>query len=259
MNERLVSLDLDGTILVYDDPGGRLSPEVIKALNKFPDLRAHWCINSGRTLEDQEQIVARARRDGLELSPCALLVRESMIYQYGENFQGLEPWNSRAIEKILDLHRRVRALPGDPIGQLIKEHKPTDLLTTDSATSFLLGDADRANRFQSALKQHLTCVPEALISRNNLWVFVLHRDLGKGEILRVLMEILGFSDNDVLAVGDNDNDIDMLTGAVCRYVGCPANSTHAVKETVRRANGRISTLEAPAGTIEIMDQFLRAI
>ena len=71
------------------------------------------------------------------------------------------------------------------------------------------------------------------------YVEITAADASKGAALRALCEHLGIAPEEVMAVGDSDNDLSML-----RYAGCPVamgNAAAAVKETaseVTAANTR---------------------
>ena len=214
--------------------------------------------NSGRSLEDQEIVVKKANRDGLVMPPCALLVRESFIYQYEGSYRGLEPWNSHALEKVLYLHKRIRALASNVLQELIERHGPIRHHISTTTTSVRLRNEEGADRFHAALKEQLACIPEASVTRNNLWVIVLHRELGKGAVLGAFMDKQGYQQDKVLAIGDNDNDLQILTGSICSHVGCPANSSTNMKNAVKRAGGTVSNEVAPQGTVEIITRFLNA-
>jgi hydroxymethylpyrimidine pyrophosphatase-like HAD family hydrolase len=81
---------------------------------------------------------------------------------------------------------------------------------------------------------------------------VLTEDLGKGNALRQFAAARGYVPGDILAIGDQFNDLNMLDGTAAQHVGCPANSIREVVETVRRAGGHVAVSEGPLGTMEII-------
>jgi hypothetical protein len=107
----LISLDFDGTIMVYDEPPGFFHPEVIDALNALEARGVAWCTNSGRDRADQERVLAACYARGLRHRPVALLCSESVIFeQQGSAYHPAEPWNSNVHARLVTLQRQVQAL-----------------------------------------------------------------------------------------------------------------------------------------------------
>jgi hydroxymethylpyrimidine pyrophosphatase-like HAD family hydrolase len=92
--------------------------------------------------------------------------------------------------------------------------------------------------------------PDFHYQRSNIYLRFCHRSYDKGSTLAELSRLLDMPTAAILAIGDHQNDIAMLYGNVAAMVACPANAHASVKETVLRAEGHVSLLEAGEGTAE---------
>ena len=258
---RLISLDFDGTIMVYDDPPGHFHPEVIAALNALEARGVAWCTNSGRDRADQERVLAKCYEKGLRHRPSALLCSESMIFEAGEGgYRGAEPWNSRVHARLVTLQRRVQALLEPELDRIHRDHRGCDVYLGEHFTAFCApDDGETPLRLHSDLERRLAEVGDCMISRNGGWVAVLTQGLGKGNTLAEYGRRAGFAAGEILAVGDHFNDLSMLSGEPARHVGCPANAIGAVKESVAAAGGHIAEREGPLGTLDVIRRYVSGI
>jgi hydroxymethylpyrimidine pyrophosphatase-like HAD family hydrolase len=248
---RLVCLDFDGTLMVYDEEPGFFHPELVREMNTWPDRGIAWCTNSGRSLESQLQVLECSRRHGLTAPPLAVLAGEALIYlREQEVYRDWDFWNERFREKLRELHRRVQVVLA-PRHDWLREHfAPESVVLTEDATAYCVNQGEEPVRMLSAR------IPGAVVSRNGAWLSIVLDELGKGNLLQAVQDHLGLPAESVLAVGDHLNDLAMLTGSVARHVGCPADAAPEVVEAVRRAGGRVAHTAGPLGTLEILRHYL---
>lgn len=258
---RLICLDFDGTCVGYGEDGSAfLESSVIAFLNRAGEDGVEWCTNSGRTLESQLDILEVSRQRGLKPWPEALMCGESFLFlRQVDRYLSHEAWNRRAEATLTAFHRDLQAQYGAQLREIGQRYGAERLVFEDSATAYLLPTADPLvlGECLRDLNRLLEKVPSSYASRNGGWVFVGHSDFGKGRVLEIYIRERGLSGHEVLAVGDNLNDVEMLDGRVCRHVGCPGDSIAEVKDVVARASGIIATEPGPAGTLQVLRHYLR--
>jgi hydroxymethylpyrimidine pyrophosphatase-like HAD family hydrolase len=106
------------------------------------------------------------------------------------------------------------------------------------------------------MQQFIAGMPDAQISGNQEWTFILHESFSKAKVLKKCADLLRMPADRIIAVGDGINDISMLSGSVAKFVGCPANASPEVIRAVRNAGGIVSTAHEAAGTISVIQGFL---
>ncbi|MFZ2656683.1 MAG: HAD hydrolase family protein [Victivallales bacterium] len=76
--------------------------------------------------------------------------------------------------------------------------------------------------------------------------------LSKGQAVKEIMRITGYSPQDIVVAGDEVPDLDMMCPSITSNPICPSNSAAAVKEHVGRIGGMVSEKPYAEG---IMDAF----
>jgi len=128
--------------------------------------------------------------------------------------------------------------------------------TASQVIGWNLTDQSQADAFICELEIILRDVVDVQILRNGAWIILTHVDAGKGRTLSVLLEREGIAPDQVLAIGDHLNDLDMLDGSAAKFVGCPADAHPRVKEIVTKAGGMVGSRDGHRGTIEIIDHYI---
>lgn len=256
---RLISLDFDGTILVYDDPAGVFHPEVITLLNSLEVKGIRWCANSGRDMKDQLGVLERSQKRGLTFMPDALICSESLVFvRDGEDYTALEPWNSMAHNDLRECHARVQKCLDGKLEYIQKTYQPISTMIGDLFTAFFVHDRDnQPHRLFNDLQKYLKELDGVFLTRNGGWVAVMHHALGKGHALKAYARHIRLPTDHILAIGDQYNDLPMLILDVARHVGCPGDAIPEVRQAVRKAGGVVADLAGPLGTIEVINAILR--
>ena len=255
---KLVCLDFDGTIMVYDEPPGHFHPDVITLLNDLEKRGIAWCTNSGRDQYDQLDVLERCKKRGLVHLPVALLCSESLIY--GKNDGGyisFEPWNTRVQEELRRLHKQVQELLDPKLDGIVARYRSCPFYIGENYTAFNVPQEDGLPvKLFNEMRDMLRDVKGCMVSRNGGWVAIITELAGKGNILREFTGKTGYARENVIAVGDQFNDLTMLNGNAAGMVGCPGDSIPEVIEIVRGANGYVAQAEGPLGTIEVIRHWL---
>lgn len=255
---RLVCLDFDGTIMCYDESPGFFHPKVVERLNDLERHGVAWCTNSGRDFDDQRRVLDASMHLGLRHKPIALLCSEALVYERRNgSYVPAEPWNSRAYEGLRSLQVEVQARLLPELERLSRAHRNATYFIGEHYLAFNVENGGGwPEKLQAELERLLEGIDGCRISRNGGWVAVIHVSLGKGAILREFARRAGFRLDEILAVGDHLNDLDMLNGRAARWVGCPANSAPEIVAAVRAAGGHVANAEGPLGTVEVIRRFV---
>jgi len=255
---RLLSLDFDGTILDYVDDGPVLHAAIIGILNDLRFRGIAWLANSGRSLDEVKQIVGRSTHHGLIHLPQALLCLESMIYEcLGPIVRPMQSWNDRMVEILRELHQRVQVAL-EPRLDEIRARFTSEIYMAELYAAFNLPEAEKMpEELCNQLRNWLRDVEGIMLTRNGRWVAVHSAHAGKGNVLRAYSARAGFDFDEILAVGDDFNDLTMLDGTAAGFVGCPADAIDEVKMAVRMAGGHVAENPGPPGTAEVIRRFIR--
>jgi HAD superfamily hydrolase (TIGR01484 family) len=255
---RLICLDFDGTIMAYEPAPASFHAEVIGLLNELGARGIAWCANSGRDMEDQQQVLSIAAERGLRHWPEALLCTESMIYPRRNGvYDALQPWNGRVEAELRAFHRQVQSVLESRMEQLVQRYASMPVYLGETYTAFNVpGDESRSIALYEELHDLLEGLPGLMVTRNGGWVAVLIERVGKGNVLREYARYAGYGPSEILAVGDQFNDLPMLDGNAARHVGCPGNSIPEVMQSVRTAGGYVAVSGGPEGTMEVIRRVL---
>src|SRR6185295_5337832 len=102
------------------------------------------------------------------------------------------------------------------------------------------------------LDQYSRGVAHLTVVRNDVYSRFSHKAYNKGTALAQIARRLGFSREEIFAVGDHLNDLPMLSLDYARWLAAPENAIGQVKETVRRQNGFVSLLSHGEGVADAL-------
>ncbi|WP_375068951.1 sugar-phosphatase [Stenotrophomonas lactitubi] len=245
----LVAIDMDGTLL---DPAHKLTPRVKQAIAEARALGVHIVLTSGRPVPGLAPFLQELGIEGDDdyciacngglvqrIGPRETVVEyplsfddfvycEQVAREIGVHFQALDaqrmytPNQDISIYTVADSHlsrmplsyRRVADMdPGMSFIKLMMIDEPEVL---DAAIA----------RLPAALTERF-----AVLKSAPFFLEVFDRRAGKGPSLQKLAEHLGIDRANVMAIGDQENDLTML-----RYAGTSVamgNAIDAVKATAR--------------------------
>ncbi len=252
---RILSTDFDGT-LAGGRWGEKCAPSLGVELTTVIRGGALWAVNTGRSLE--------SALDGLEalmapVRPHYILTSERHLFKPDQQggWHDYGDWNRLCREH----HDLLFARAGDYFDKIreltMKTQGVTLLENSEGVPEGLMASSEE---LLDILTQELKALPgqpdDFHYQRSNIYLRFCHRNYDKGSTLAELSRLLDMPTAGILAVGDHQNDIAMLYGRVAGMVACPANAHASVKQTVLRAGGYVSSLEAGEGTADAIRHFL---
>lgn len=246
---RLLSTDFDGTLSGFPE-GTACVPPLARELRAVVAEGGLWAVNTGRSLQ--------SALDGLKqlaapVSPHYILTSERHIHRPDGNggWRDYGDWNVICTEHH-DLLFDQCGTFFDHIRKLVESR--SGMSFQENGTGVPEGLVAESEELLDEVVGELMRLPDRPadfhFQRSNIYLRFCHRRYDKGSSLAELSRLLDMPTSGILAIGDHQNDIAMLFGSVAGMVACPSNSHPSVKETVLRAGGHVSGLEAGEGTAE---------
>lgn len=252
---KLLSLDLDGTIAESAGLHVWLADEVVEMLNRLGERGISWCSNSGRSADNQSGMIQATR--ALTNMPIAILSGERFIHLADPPYYvPLEPYNGNVQLRMEALFPEMSAAIEPHRERLRTQYKFRVEGQANQVIGWNVTDESNADALMSDVEELLNDVSDAQVLRNGAWIIATHKDAGKGRILGELMDRQDLTRENVLAIGDHLNDLDMLDGRVARFVGCPANAASQVKAAVKAAGGFVSEKPGAAGALDVIRYYI---
>ncbi len=251
MPYRLLALDLDGTIV---DGTLQISPRVRRALRAAVDSGVHVTLASGRPFDGtrlfaddlgiQEPLICH--QGALVRDPCSgeVYLRRSMPRHLAHEFVDISRehgWDllltlddEQYVERLTPALRVLTDLSPTPARALVVDDLKT--LPQDPLRLLLVVDAAEADMVDKLLRKRFA--GRLLIVRSFVR-FVEATDLAasKGQALAFLAQKLGISQAETVAIGDHDNDADMVAWAGLGIA--MGNASNAVKAAANHVTATI--------------------
>ena len=258
MSIRLIASDLDGTLLTDQKT---ISPETVKTLRWAADKGIYLVPVTGRSYTAVPDFIKEfpgveyviTSNGGAVYSAASgeriyqrLLEPESVeaafkaprpdnmaveIFIEGRPYSEMsyvnDPKAYGATEYGAEYVRRTRT-PVEDLESFAMENR--DRL---DSMAFVCADPVEREGFRQYLKNH---VPDIYVTSSVSHLLEIgHKDAGKGNTLRYLMDYLGVDREETMAVGDGDNDISMLRAV--RHGVAVRNGTKACRDAAVRVTG----------------------
>lgn len=237
----IIMSDMDGTLLNSDK---KITDKDRLAIEKFISLGGKFTVSTGRTMEAFEQY-----RPLLELKMPVVLYNGGVIYDYNSEkvmYTQYLPDDARAItEELLDAMQEAG-------GEVLKIDKTYVFRNNyyQKVHTALCGISPEYSELSEIadgewLKVLFAMSPddipemEKIISEKNystvdfvkssgIFIEMLPHNISKGSALDEYRKLDGMSDFTFVAIGDFDNDIEMIQSA--DFGACPANAEESVKK-----------------------------
>jgi hydroxymethylpyrimidine pyrophosphatase-like HAD family hydrolase len=247
---RLISTDLDGTL--YHEPSEPpMPPELLERIAQLQAHGAHWLINTGRDLPG---VLDALQRAGVRVWPNFLVLVEREIYARRDGgYVGLADWNAACARDHAALFARItHRLPElrERLSARCRGRVYEDAWSPLCVIAETPADADLAHE---SLNEFCRAEPELVVVRNDVYARFSHIAYNKGTALAEVARRLGVPPEQVLAVGDQHNDLPMLSREVAGWLAAPGNAIPGVREAVLRQGGFVSRHTHGHGVLEALD------
>jgi HAD superfamily hydrolase (TIGR01484 family) len=229
---KVVALDIDGTLINWDlggVEGGAVRPAVRAAVLKAYDAGAHIVLASGRsphgmTIIADEIGIPKASDEQLWIvaSNGSVVLRYPPADVVHEELFDARP----AVEAILAAHPQVLvAVEERGVGYRLNDHfppgelngdmiiTPVEELVAQPVSRVIIRDpqAERADFTEMGRRLGLTEI--SYVVGFSAWLDLAAPGVSKASGLAYVVDRLGLSASDVLAIGDGSNDVEMLEWA----------------------------------------------
>lgn len=249
----IISTDLDGTLL------GRGNYELTDALPSLLDEQAAryeviWMINTGRRFASVLDVVQRA---DIVRQPDYLVDRETFLYRWdGGDYRPVTEWNEAAEKRVEAVQRAVAPHLSTFENRILQEF-PGAKVRLDSGVPLSVQARDGAQgvRVREALMEWTRDLPGVEIIRNAIWVAIWVAGCDKGSVLKEVARRHRVPRTRIMAVGDNENDMPMLSKDVCGFPVAPANAEESVKTFVEQQGGWVSSEPDIDGVLDGVKRF----
>ena len=252
-NKILIALDLDGTSVIYS-PRLEMDGDLVAYLATMRKSGVVWVMNSDRYIDTMADIAALLPA---AQKPAGLLSCQRFIHLLDGStaYLPVESWNHEQVQYHSLLWSKIKPFFPEWQAQVEALFTIRDAVVNDLIFAYMVAP-DQTPALRQLMQQFIGSWPDAQISGNHDWTFILHAAFSKARVLTKCKELLGIPPEQVIAIGDGINDISMLDGSVTKLVGCPANSAPEVIRAVNMAGGITAQAPEAAGTLEIIRHYL---
>lgn len=251
---KLLSTDFDGTLVNHFEKPP-VTPELFRLLGELRDGGVFWAVNTGRVVR---HIAEGLKEFGFPFQPDFVLTSERHVYRPADNgidWEDFGVWNVRCEEAHRILYSQASEVFDSISGFVEKKTKAQMIYENDLPIGLVTSSEEEMDRVCKFIEKARRGAPKFHYQRNTQYLRFCHADYSKGTALGELARLLNIEREEIFAAGDHFNDIPMLDGNHARWVACPANSAHAVKETVLAADGYVAQGACSQGIVEALRYF----
>ncbi len=261
MTIRMIATDVDGTILRHT---GEFNPEVVECIHKLDKNGVKVVIVTGRMHKSAKKIADRLGLKNAVVSYQGALVCENtpeqtVLYEkyipLNTTKKIIEWGHKEKIHINLYMNDNLYVEKDDDIIHKYADYqkipftaKPFSELELDNINKLVLIDYDNPERVTLLTKKLQEDFPELFIVKScDYFCEVCHKEATKGDGLRYLQEFYGIPKEATLAIGDHNNDIDLLkAGGVKVAMGNGTDELKAIADYVTDTvdnNGFVKAIE----------------
>lgn len=266
MDYKIVAIDMDGTLL---NSNGEVSVRTENAIHKAIDMGVNVVISTGRILRS-----AKVASKRLKLNNYIIACNGGIIVDKADNIIHSLPINLNSIEKIMYLGKKYNvyyhfynedSLFSNTYVQKIadyyneREHKldikifkePNEILNSKDMKIYKFLFLDNNLEKLDMLRNELNQVSTIEVSKswlNN--IEVMDQNASKGMGLQVLCKKLDISKDNVIAIGDNENDLSMI-----KFAGLGVSMGNA-SDLVKNQAKYITSTNDEDGVAKVIEKFI---
>ncbi len=186
-NRFLIALDLDGTSVAYA-PRLEMDSALMQYLASVRSLGIQWVMNSDRYTDTMADIASLLPA---EQKPRALLSCQRFIHlrDGDDTYLPLEAWNAEQTQRHTELWTKIRPLFPQWRSTVESQFTLVDCVVNELVFAFRVSP-EQTPALRGVMQQFITAQPDAQISGNQEWTFILHASFSKGKVLKKCAELL---------------------------------------------------------------------
>ncbi|NPB01084.1 MAG: phosphoglycolate phosphatase [Crenarchaeota archaeon] len=242
INIRSIILDIDGT-LTEDRNTERLSLEAIAAIREALDTRTDLEIGLA-TGNSHIVAISLARYIGLDFSRCPVISENGCLLWYKGKLYDICADYEEDIEKSREIIRK------EALGKVVREsyqneyrrrdfaYYPLPNICPETAVEFIRSLLDKYGLHSLDVRY------------SGYAIHVIPKTVNKGTAVRLYSEISGISIENMVAIGDSDTDIELLSS-----VGLPVAVSNAT-EGLKKVAKIVLSKPSGAGVAEFFRKFI---
>jgi len=251
---RCVALDFDLTMFDYRHPADTcvLDPW-------FRKLDSHAVllgIASGRTLADLQEELTKIGMTWAEPFPHFVIHEEFHIHwPAAPNPGSIREWNRGCDRSVEALCREVRPYFDSCVAKLedFGTKLEAGVTASPAGLTIVLENPEGAETVRAFLEATVPTSASARISRNHHIVLATPSFYHKGSALDFVRDEAGIPADQLMAIGDNLNDLAMMEVSRGFRCGTVSNAEPLVREAVARRGGFLATLPIAFGVTELFE------
>lgn len=254
MSIKLIACDLDNTLT----ENSFILPKVKEFLQEIVNEGIKFVINSGRCLKNIREVLLESKIYPSLGFPQAIISRQGVNIHYlkDEDYIADEEWN-RKKEEQLKLMQGDVGWKGIKWEKLIKKMGLSPQEKRISYGLFALRfDREKEARLARSILAQKNHIKYVTFLRNKGYLTLSLSTALKGKSLAKVAQYFNIPSSRVLAIGDSQNDEDMLDGKFGFLSAVPSNAEEEIKEMVDKNGGYIALHPAGKGTVEAINSLL---
>lgn len=261
---KLVAMDMDGTLL---NKNNRVSDRVKKAIADAREMGVKIILSSGRGFKGIEKYVRELQLDELVISLNGAIVTDAS----GSNIIFSIPMEPDVIRRIIELQREnnVFTIYFDGMKMYVEElnekalyfskFEGVNVIPVGNMLEFynsqpigkmlMIGEHEKFVEFRKKLLQELGTHVNVTFSLPE-FLEAYSINVSKGIILHKVAEYYGLRREEVIAIGDGENDTSMI-----EYAGLGVAMENAM-ESVKKAADYITKSNAEDGVAHVIEKYI---
>lgn len=252
---RMIACDLDGTLM----DSVPILPEVREFMVKLRREGIKFIINSGRPLEDILQILSQSKVSHPQGYPEAIISKQGVFIHYlkGNNYVEDEEWNKARQKEIEILHQEI-GWKSKLWERMIEENLrvcPQKKNIAYGVFEVSFNTDEEAEKIRQILLKENNFKYTTFLRNRHLLTATLATAL-KGRSLLQVARHFKIPPSQILAIGDSQNDEDMLNGKYGFIPAAPSNAEPRIKLLVKAHQGYVTSLPEGRGVMEVVNSLL---
>ena len=247
----MIAVDMDWTLL---DAEKHIPKEVFEGFKRITLSGGYVVIATGRGKESASEVFSEnSYALGRDDYPHAIAVANKIFYLKDGEYVSDEVWNIE-VEKWWAKSKPLAKKIIDEIVLELDEYRYER--TWDCGIAF--GSQEDAIQVQEIITQYMMKneIHSILLERNGWSIALNDARLGKGHCLERIIRKMSLKPEEVIAIGDSNNDRSMLDGQIGFFPACPANADEEIIKLVRAKGGIVAKQNYGWGVVEIMNRTL---